>query len=201
MKYNIDKNFIETINKECVGQYNKSWNEIEMQYKLISALKRCGAIKFGDFTLSSGKKSKYYIDIKKASTDPRTLEFIAECVSEKISHMHVEMVGGVALGGVPIATAVSLKTKLPLLLIRSTVKNYGTGSRFIGDLNQNSTIVLLEDVTTSGNSVIKAIKAIRDAGGVVDTVITIVDREEDAKKNLELVNVNLIALVSASELI
>ena len=115
--------------------------------------------------------------------------------------MHVEMVGGVALGGVPIATAVSLTLKLPLLLIRSTVKNYGTGSRFIGDLNQNSTIVLLEDVTTSGNSVIKAIKAIRDAGGVVDTVITIVDREEDAKKNLELVNVNLIALISASELI
>jgi len=169
--------------------------------KLITALKNCGAVKFGDFTLASGKKSKYYIDIKKASTDPGTLQIIAEQAAKIVLDTGAAMVGGVALGGVPLATAVSLKTRLPLVLIRKSEKDYGTGGRFIGDLKKNASIVLLEDVTTSGGSVMEAISAIREANGVVDMVITVVDREEGAKANLELIGVDLVPLVKASDLI
>lgn len=171
--------------------------------ELITALKNCGAVKFGDFTLSSGKKSKYYIDIKKASTDPATLRIIAKLAAGKIRDLdlNLDIVGGVALGGVPIATAVSLETGLPLLLVRKDVKDYGTGGRLVGDMADDARVVLMEDVTTSGGSVLDGIFAIRDAGGVVDTVITVVDREETAKGRLDSAGVNLIALVRASDLV
>ena len=169
--------------------------------ELIAALKNCGAVKFGDFTLASGKKSKYYIDIKKASTDPGTLRIIAEQAAGKICDIDLDIVGGVALGGVPIATAVSLETGLPLLLVRKDVKDYGTGGRFVGDLTDGARVVLMEDVTTSGGSVLDGISAVRDGGGVVDTVITVVDREENARERLDSVGVALIPLVKASDLV
>lgn len=173
----------------------------ETKLALTDALKACGAVKFGDFTLASGKKSSYYIDIKKASTDPATLKVIARQAGELIGKFDADAVGGVVLGGVPLATAVSLETGLPLVLIRKAEKEYGTGGRFVGDFKENSRILLLEDVTTSGGSVIDAIKAIREAGAVVDSVITVVDRESGAEKNLADVGVKLIPLVRASDLI
>jgi orotate phosphoribosyltransferase len=168
---------------------------------LIDALKACGAVKFGDFTLASGKKSSYYIDIKKASTDPKTLKIIAKGATALINGMNMAVVGGVALGGVPLATAVSLESELPLVIIRKSEKEYGTGGRFIGDFEQGARIVLLEDVTTSGGSVKDAIVAIRDAGAVVDTVITVVDRESGATENLASIDVQLVPLVCASDLV
>ncbi|MGM0770951.1 MAG: orotate phosphoribosyltransferase [Halobacteriota archaeon] len=169
--------------------------------ELIEALKTCGAVKFGNFTLASGKKSKYYIDIKKASSDPATLKIIAKHAAVKISEMDIDIVGGVALGGVPIATAVSLETNLPLLLIRKSAKEYGTGGRFVGDAEEGDRIILLEDVTTSGGSVIEAIGAIRNAGCIIDKVITVVDREDGATENLGEIDVELVPLVRASDLL
>ncbi|MBP1909349.1 orotate phosphoribosyltransferase [Methanolobus bombayensis] len=169
--------------------------------KLIDALKECGAVKFGDFTLASGKKSSYYIDIKKASTDPKTLKVIAKEAGRLIKGMDLSAVGGVVLGGVPLATAVSMETDLPLILIRKSEKEYGTGGRFVGDFQEGSKILLLEDVTTSGGSVKDAIVAIREAGAVVDRVITVVDRESGAEKSLSDIGVKLVPLVRASDLI
>ncbi|WP_094228606.1 orotate phosphoribosyltransferase [Methanolobus psychrotolerans] len=168
---------------------------------LIDALKACGAVKFGDFTLASGKKSTYYIDIKKASTDPATLKVIAKEASRVIKGLEIDAVGGVVLGGVPLATAVSLEANLPLVLIRKSEKGYGTGGRFVGDFHAGSKILLLEDVTTSGGSVKDAIEAIREAGAVVDRVITVVDRDSGAEKSLSDIGVKLVPLVRASDLI
>ncbi|WP_407355681.1 orotate phosphoribosyltransferase [Methanolobus sp. WCC5] len=168
---------------------------------LIDALKACGAVKFGDFTLASGKKSSYYIDIKKASTDPATLAVIAKEAAKVIKGLDIDCIGGVVLGGVPLATALSLEAGLPLVLIRKSEKDYGTGGRFVGEFKNGSKILLIEDVTTSGGSVIDAIAAIREAGAVVDRVITVVDRESGAEKNLSDVGVKLVPLVRASDLI
>ena len=91
-----------------------------MVKSLAYALKECGAIKFGDFTLASGKKSKFYVDIKKASMNPELLKLIACRVSKIIKNhsINADYIGGVALGGVPIAVSVSLETGKPLLMIR-----------------------------------------------------------------------------------
>jgi len=177
-------------------------NELETQkQELIAALKACGAVRYGDFTLASGKKSKYYIDIKRASTDPKTLKLIAQQAASRIKQMDVDIVAGVELGGVPLATAVSLETELPLLIVRKAVKDYGTKSRFVGDIKPENRLVMLEDVTTSGGSARDAIDVIRETGASVKYVISVVDREEGAKENLNKAGTELIPLVSASDLL
>jgi orotate phosphoribosyltransferase len=169
--------------------------------ELIAALKACGAVRYGDFTLASGKKSKYYVDIKKASTDPKTLKLIARQAAVKVKKMDVSVVAGVELGGVPLATAVSMETDLPLLIVRKAIKEYGTKSRFVGDIKPEDRIVMLEDVTTSGGSVRNAIEIVRETGASVKYVISVVDREEGAKENLEEAGTKLVPLVTASDLL
>ena len=177
-------------------------NELETQkQELIAALKACGAVRYGDFTLASGKKSKYYIDIKKASTDPKTLKLIARQAAFRIKQMDVNIIAGVELGGVPLATAVSMETELPLLIVRKAVKDYGTKSRFVGDIKPEDKLVMLEDVTTSGGSVMNAIEVVRETGANIKYVISVVDREEGAKENLKEAGTELVPLVSASDLI
>jgi orotate phosphoribosyltransferase len=183
---------------------NKSETEKELEIqkqKLIAALKACGAIRYGDFTLASGKKSKYYIDIKKASTDPKTLKLIARQAAFRIKQMDVNIIAGVELGGVPLATAVSMETELPLLIVRKAVKDYGTKSRFVGDIKPEDRLVMLEDVTTSGGSVRDAVEVVRETGANVKYVICVVDREEGAIENLKEIGVELVPLVSASDLL
>jgi orotate phosphoribosyltransferase len=177
-------------------------NELETQkQELIAALKACGAIRYGNFTLASGKKSKYYIDIKKASTDPKTLKLIARQAAIRIKQMDVNIIAGVELGGVPLATAASIETELPLLIVRKAIKDYGTKSRFVGDIEPEDRLVMLEDVTTSGGSVRNAIEVVRETGANVKYVISVVDREEGAAENLKEVDVELVPLVSASDLL
>ncbi|MGI5993096.1 MAG: orotate phosphoribosyltransferase [Methanosarcina sp.] len=183
---------------------NKSETEKELEIQkqeLIAALKACGAIRYGDFTLASGKKSKYYIDIKKASTDPKTLKLIARQAAFRIKQMDVNIIAGVELGGVPLATAVSMETELPLLIVRKAVKDYGTKSRFVGDIKPEDRLVMLEDVTTSGGSVRDAVEVVRETGANVKYVICVVDREEGAIENLKETSVELVPLVSASDLL
>ncbi len=169
---------------------------------LAEALKKCGAIKFGDFTLASGKKSRYYIDIKKASTDPRILKLIAQRIAEimKERSIHADYIGCVALGGVPIAAAVSLETLLPLIILRKETKDYGIKEQIIGDFIRGKSVLMVEDVATTGGSVLKAIKTLRDEGLVVGHVIVVVDREEGAGKSLADADIELIPLVKISEL-
>ncbi len=174
----------------------------KMDKELIQALKNCGAVKFGDFTLASGRKSTYYVDIKKAITDPATLELIANRITGIMTERKIcaEAIGGVAVGGIPLATAVSLKSSLPLVIIRKSLKEYGTGGRFIGEVAGRE-LLMLEDVTTTGGSVIEAIKDLRDAGSVVNMVITVVDRDEGASVGLEDMDVELLPLVRAADLL
>ncbi|MCS3924721.1 orotate phosphoribosyltransferase [Methanosalsum natronophilum] len=168
---------------------------------LIEALKDCGAVQYGDFTLSSGKKSSYYINIKKAITKPNILDFIAEKMVDFIETKDVTAVGGVELGGVPLATAVSLKSGLPLLIVRKSSKEYGVKEKFIGNINDEQSIFLIEDVTTSGKSVIDAITSIKETGSLVKGVITVVDRNESAFENLNNIGINLYSLINVNDLV
>ncbi len=170
---------------------------------LADALKEIEAIKFGDFTLASGKKSNFYVDIKKASTNPSILKLIARKISEalKANSISADYIGCVALGGVPIAVAASLETGLPLLIIRKETKDYGTKGQIVGEIKQGRSVILVEDVTTTGGSVLKAIQILREEGLVVRYVITVVDREEGAIKNLKGADVEFLPLVSISDLL
>ena len=156
------------------------------------------AIRFGDFTLASGRKSRFYIDIKKAITQPAILKKIASEVLMK--NPPFDAVAGVAVGGVPLAVAVSLESGKPYVVIRKEQKAHGLASLIIGEVS-GKRVLLVEDVTTSGGSALFGIEQLRSAGAVVEEVITVVDRDEGAGKTLSDLNVKLTPLVSMKDLV
>ncbi len=155
------------------------------------------AIEFGSFTLASGATSNYYIDIKTAVTRPELLSFIAK---EVAGTYPFEVIAGVAVGGVPLAVAVALEAKRPYAIIRSRAKDHGKKNPVIGDVS-GKTVLLIEDVTTSGGSALYGIETLRASGAVVDRVVTVVDREQGAEEMLKKHGVRLIPLARVSELL
>ena len=166
---------------------------------LIQQLKDCGAIQFGRFVLTSGAISDYYIDIKKASTNPKTLKTIAETMSTYTNGY--EILAGMELGAVPLVVALSLETQIPYVIIRKEKRGHGTGKQIEGTDVAGKNVLVIEDVTTSGGSVIKTIQILRENNAIVDKVITVVDRESGAREKCKSLEVDFIPLVSVSDLL
>lgn len=155
------------------------------------------AIEFGEFTLASGKKSPYYVDVKSAVTNPDLLVAIASA----IAHAHTfDVVAGVAVGGIPLAVATSIITKKPYVIIRAAEKSHGKKDVIIGTV-KDANVLLVEDVTTSGGSALYGIGALRAAGARADRVVTVVDREQGAEEMLRQQGVRLLPLVKVSEIL
>jgi orotate phosphoribosyltransferase len=166
---------------------------------LKELLKECGAFKTGEFTLTSGKKSNFYVDIKQASTSPRILREIAVKMAEHVGDAN--KIAGMELGAVPLAVALSLECDLPYLIIRKKERVHGTGKLIEGNLSPGDEVLLVEDVTTTGSSVVKAADIIREAQGEVTKVIVVVDREEGASELLLDHKIDLVPLVRVSEML
>jgi orotate phosphoribosyltransferase len=169
------------------------------QETLIQQLKEVGAIKFGRFVLTSGAISDYYIDIKKASTDPKTLKHIAEEMSHYTKGY--DLLAGMELGAVPLVVALALETNIPYVIIRKEKREHGTGKQIEGGDVKGKNVLLVEDVTTSGGSVVKSIQILRENHAEVDKVLTVVDREAGATDILKKLNVDFIPLVTVSEIL
>ena len=171
--------------------------------KMSQALTNCGALQFGEFTLASGAKSSYYIDIKKASTNPEVLRLIAKLMAENLrnSGLKVDRIAGVVLGSVPLAAALALETGIPYVMIRKEKKDHGPGKLIEGDLNIGDKVLVVEDVITSAGSSITAIETLRREGAVVENVYSVIDRESGGADNLKQIGVSLTPLVRASELL
>jgi len=159
---------------------------------LEEEIARSGALTKGDFTLASGQKSNYYIDLRIALTKPHFLESVAVAMSKRIGNC--KRIAGVELGAIPIAAAVSLETGLPFIMVRKYRKSHGAGKLIEGELEEGDQVLLVEDTVTSGGTLITAIEAIREKGGIVKTALVVVDRKEGGKENLAKVNVNMITL-------
>ena len=166
---------------------------------LIELLKENEVFLEGNFTLSSGKKSNYYINMKKAITEPKILSTISKLISEKVANDDIDKVAGPALGAVPIATAVSLQSDLPLLMIRKEKKGYGTSKLIEGELVEGDNVIVVEDVSTTGGSLLKAIKAIQDNGGNVKRAFVVVDRQEGAIEEFKKEGIELEPLITVNE--
>jgi orotate phosphoribosyltransferase len=169
---------------------------------IADLLLACGAVKFGDFTLTSGAKSPYYVDVKLAMTDPETLRGIAHGMAQVAArHGPFGAVAGMELGAVPLATAVSLETNLPLLILRKAERKHGTGKRIEGRSPRGLNVLVCEDVTTSGGSTLEAVKLLREAGATVTHACVVVDRESGAVKLLADEKVELFPLATITKLL
>jgi orotate phosphoribosyltransferase len=166
---------------------------------LITQLKACNAIQFGRFILTSGAVSEYYIDIKNASTDPKTLKQIA-------SHMaplsnNYELIAGMELGAVPLIVALALETHIPYVIIRKERRQHGTGKQIEGGVVDNKKTILIEDVTTSGGSVLKSIQILKEHGAHIDQVITVVDRESGAREKIKSLGITFTPLLTVTDIL
>jgi len=171
-----------------------------MQKKeLVSQLKQCGAIQFGRFVLTSGAVSDYYIDIKKASTNPKTLKIIAESIGKYTKDY--DLLAGMELGAVPLIVATSLETQIPYVIIRKEKREHGTSKQIEGGDVKNKKVLIIEDVTTSGGSIVKTIHILRDNKANVDRIITVVDRESGALEKLANLDVEFVSLVNISDIL
>ncbi|MEA3190716.1 MAG: orotate phosphoribosyltransferase [Thermoplasmata archaeon] len=169
---------------------------------VAQALLACGAVRFGDFTLTSGAKSKYYVDVKAAMTDPATLRVIGRRMAEVArEHGPFDAVAGMELGAVPLATAVSLESGLPMLIIRKGERKHGTGKRIEGRDPARLRVFVVEDVTTSGGSTVEAVQVLREAGAQVAHACVVVDREAGGLQALANLQVHLHPLARVSQLL
>ena len=167
-----------------------------MVRQIADLLIKYKAIEFGEFTLASGEKSTYYIDVKSAATNPELLFSIVRTIAQTYEF---EVAAGVAIGGVPLAVATALVSRKPYAIIRASEKRHGKRDVIIGSVRDKN-ILLIEDVTTSGGSALYGIKALRESGARIDRVVTVVDREQGATDMLAQHGVQLIPLVRVSEL-
>jgi orotate phosphoribosyltransferase len=174
-----------------------------MNTKLKEALKACQALQYGDFTLASGKRSKYYIDIKRASTDPAILSSIAEAMEAEMrrSGKKIDAIAGVVLGSVPLAVALSLRTGIPYVMVRKEKKDHGTGKMIEGTLKEGARVLVVEDVVTSAGSSAEAVAILRNAGAKVDSVLAVIDRQEGGAARLAEIGVELLPLLTAEEVL
>ncbi len=171
--------------------------------RLLSML-ASDAYRFGDFSLASGRKSNHYVNCKPVSLSGVGLELISHLF---LGHIEEEAlaVAGLTLGADPLVSAVALKAsqidrQLDGLIVRKEAKGHGTGSWLEGPIPPlGSLVTVLEDVVTTGGSSLKAVKKIREAGFLVNRVVTIVDRQEGAELAMKNAGLELVSLFLLKE--
>ena len=153
----------------------------------LIALVRDKALKFGDFTLASGKKAKYYLDGKQVTLDAAGARLIGEGILDLLSGDMPAAVGGMSIGADPITAAVVTLAgvrDLPLkgFMVRKEAKGHGTNRFIEGPVQSGDRVAIVEDVVTTGGSSILAIERCREFGLVVDRVVAIIDRMEGGRE-------------------
>jgi orotate phosphoribosyltransferase len=162
----------------------------------------------GEITLASGRKSDFYFNLKPTMLDPEGAALLAELSLDALKDQQVDYIGGLEMGAVPLAGAIAQLSWLkghPIaaFFVRKKPKEHGARLSVEGlakgESLQGKRIVIVEDVTTTGGSAVKAVEAVRDAGGEVALVFTMVDREEGAAEAFASADIPFRALYRAGE--
>lgn len=138
-----------------------------------------GAIRSGEFVIKSGKKSKYYIDMKWASCNPKILDIASDLLKEEVKGY--DRIGGILVDGIPLATILSMKTGIPMLIVRPE-KQQETEKEIEGEFKEGENVVLVDGVVTTAGTKLKAINMLKKFKLKCDKVIVVIDREEGSDK-------------------
>jgi len=167
--------------------------------ELIKGLKDAAYLE-GDFTLRSGKKSKYYLDKYLFETRPELLKELAKRFSKFVTPQ-TKRIAGAELGAVALAAATSLETGLPFVIVRNSKKaDYGTGKLIEGRLEKGEAVLLVEDIATSGGQAIEAAKTLMSHGASVTQIVAVIDRLEGARQNIETAGIAFSSLFTSREM-
>lgn len=144
---------------------------------------RQAALLEGDFVLSSGERSRFYVDKYLFSTEPALLEELAGALADRLPR-GIDRLAGVELGAVPLVVALALRTGLPYVIVRRDAKEYGTARGVEGRLEEGESVALVEDVVTTGAQSMKAARGLVEGGCAVEKVLAVLDRREEPGRDL-----------------
>lgn len=152
-------------------------------------------IKFGEFTLASGKKSSYYVDLRLVPSYPhefrKMIKYLENEIIQDIGLDKFDSIVSVPTGGLVIASALAIETVKPLIYVRSKPKDYGTSKSVEGKIQDDMKVVMIDDVATTGGSVVNAIKSLKEVNVTIKDAYVIVNRMEGAKEALSELGVQM----------
>lgn len=191
--------------------YHKIWGAKmpDLKSELIKYFLETESFKYdpvNKFRLSSGEESEFYVDCKTVVADPIQLAHIGEYAFKKVANLRFDCIGGLEIGAIAIATILSqyglqAARKWPNFVVRKQVKGHGLGKKIEGIVKPGSRALIVDDVLTSGGSILQAVNDAREAGLIVEHALVIVDRQEkNGRKNLENNGVELVSLLTIKDL-
>lgn len=163
----------------------------------------------GSFTLRSGRTSNYYLDKYRFSTKPEILRELGDCFAQVVEQIEkdlglkagaVNQLAGAELGGIPLVTVAGMSTGLTTIFVRNAKKEYGTAKQVEGIINEGDTVIFIEDVATTGGQALEAVEVLKALGAKVPAMITVIDRQEGARENVEAAGVAFYALFTKHDL-
>ena len=173
---------------------------MEFVKEFVTFLHQKEVIKFGNFTLASGKNSSYYVDLRLVPSYPHEfrmmIKYLENQITEDIGLKNFESIVSVPTGGLVIASALAIETVKPLIYVRSKPKDYGTSKSVEGKIHDGMKVVMIDDVATTGGSVVNAIKSLTEVNVPVKDAYVIVDRMEGADKALAELGVKMHSILN-----
>jgi orotate phosphoribosyltransferase len=167
--------------------------------ELALALRQAALLE-GEFTLRSGRKSRYYLDKYLFETQPDLLRELGQRLARFLDE-HTHRIAGAELGGIALAAATALASGQPFVIVRNSKKaGYGTGKLIEGRLERGERVLLVEDIATSGGQALEAVRTLREAGAEVWLVVAVVDRQEGARAAIEAAGLRFEALFTSADL-
>lgn len=173
-------------------------NESSMA-SLAQTLFDIGAIQFGDFVLHSGQRSPVYLDLRLLVSFPAALRQVAQAYTQILQTLSFDLLAAYPYAALPIGTAIALEMNAPLIYPRKEQKAYGTGKRIEGQWQPGQRAVLIEDLITSGASILQAIETLHAAGLLVRDVVVLIDREQGGRAALQARGYQLHAVMTLTQ--
>ena len=172
--------------------------------RLIDLFQTSGALRFGDFELASGRRSSYFLDGKLVTLQSEGLRLVSEGLLELLDDVEFDAVGGMSMGADPIVAgiltvAAERGRAMDGWLVRRQAKGRGTNKVVEGPVRKGARVVVIDDVVTTGGSALESVERIREAGGVVDLIVGVVDRCEGGAHNLEKAGIEFRSLLTVND--
>ncbi|RLF24322.1 MAG: orotate phosphoribosyltransferase [Thermoprotei archaeon] len=172
-----------------------------MAEELAIILYKLGCVKIGSFKLTSGMWSPIYIDLRRLPSHPEEFDRITDICARRVKDLKFDLICGIATGGIPLAAVVAFKLKKPFIYARKEEKRHGLSRLIEGDYTAGSEVLIIDDVATTGGTLERVVKALRNQGLKVSQALVVVDREQGARERLSKLGVALHALTTLKDIV